>query len=1308
MKRMIKQLVSCILYHVSSLGKKHKIQCAILLLVTCYLLPVTCKAQVVAGFSANQVKGCAPLVVNFTDHSTGGATSWNWNLGNGVNSSFQNPSAVYTNSGVYSVTLTVSNGGSSNTVIQTNYITVYANPTAGFTLNTYTACVGQPVKYTNATVIGSGGAAISNWAWDFGDGHAQTVTTTTVSHSYSTPGNYPISLIVTDANGCTSTKTETVVIVPPPTPAFIANPVSGCAAPLSVTFTNSSTSSGATTYTWHFGDGGVSNQTNPAHTYTANGSYNVTLIVNQSGCIDSVVIPNYINIQNMNTSFVPTPSVVCSGQSITFTNTSVPAAIIANWSFGDGGTSTTINPVYTYTAAGTYTVSLAATGAGGCSGNATSVVTVNQTPVAAFIADTMVACSVPFVVTFTNNSTSASTYHWNFGDGNTSASTNPVNTYTAPGTYTVILKAINNTGTCSDSIVKNSFIIISPPVAGFTSVPDSGCVPLPVNFTSNSSSLIDPITSYTWSYGDGNTGITTVGNATNTYTVSGIFSPTLTVQTGRGCTNTFVCTNCIKAGVAPVANFTAPDSVCYGSPVMFTNTSTGATGWQWIFGDGQIMNIQNAIHIYGDTGKYQIKLVAYNNGCTDTSLITPVVVLAPKAQLTYTLSCVNYFTVNFTSTSEGADSLVWKFGDGTQNTSNTTHPVHTYTATGAVTCTLLAYNYKSHCIDSAMVSFTIAKPVANFTESDSNGCYPFTPVFTSTSQDANIYLWNFGDATSTSDTSIIANPSYTYNHPGKDLVTLVITDVNGCKDSITKKLVSIGPVPYFHANKLTGCAPPGLLVTFTDSTISDSAIVQWNWNFGDGHSLSYTVAPHFPITNNYTNAGSYNVTLVVTDKHGCKDSLTKVNYINPTYPVPTFTNIQFSCKGDVITFNASTTNAVGPQYSWNFDDGTTAPYSYNPITTHSYTADNLYHVTLTVKDTNGCTNIYSDTVLILKPQANFDTSIISTGCKNTNVSFQDLSSGYPSSWQWSFGDGGTSSFQNVTHQYTTPGTYTVTLIVTNAGGCGDTITKNNIVTVPGPIGTFTYSPLTGCNPLTVTFIAHSANSQNYTWDFSDGTVITGGDSIVHTYSQPGVFIPICLLGNTTSTGVPCENSLIGTTPITVINGVNVTITPTTLALGEDSTANVAGVASNGHAPYTYSWTPSTSNISCITCPDVNVTGTGDTLVYTLTATDVNGCQGIATLLVLSTPCIDKKRIPNIFTPNGDNRNDGFYIPGLCPEENYSLLVYDRWGSLQFTATERNQAWDGKTTKGADAPDGTYFFIVKVNGTTYKGFVQLIR
>src|SRR6185437_3612194 len=133
------------------------------------------------------------------------------------------------------------------------------------------------------------------------------VTTTNASHSYSTPGDYPVSLIVRDGHGCSNSYTVQVVVSPMPVPSFTAGPVFKCTAPLAVTFTNTSTHLGSTTYLWHFGDGGSSNQINPTHTYTASGTYNVTLILNQHGCIDSIIKPSAISIQNIAASFVATP-----------------------------------------------------------------------------------------------------------------------------------------------------------------------------------------------------------------------------------------------------------------------------------------------------------------------------------------------------------------------------------------------------------------------------------------------------------------------------------------------------------------------------------------------------------------------------------------------------------------------------------------------------------------------------------------------------------------------------------------------------------------------------------------------------------------------------------------------------------------------------------------------------------------------------------------------------------------------------------------------------------------------------------------
>ena len=1281
------------------------------LLITFFSFSLSSNAQVTASFTADTTKGCAPLIVNFSDHSTGNPTSWSWDFGNGQHSTLHNPGTYYVSSGVYSVTLTVSNGSVSNTKVLTNYITVYANPTAGFSENPSTTCVGQSVKFTNATTIAPGGAAISNWAWDFGDGNLQTVTTTTTSHSYSSPGSYPVSLLVTDLNGCTSTKTETVVVLAPPTPSFTASPLASCSAPLAVTFTNTSVSVGATTYSWSFGNGGSSTQKNPTTTYTANGSYNVTLIVTQSGCKDSIVKPNYITIQNMNASFVATPSLVCTGQPITFSNTSVPAAATSTWTLGDGGTSNNTSPVYTYSAAGTYTVKLSAIAAQGCSGSTSQVIKVSQTPVAAFTADTMIACSVPFAVTFSNASTGATNYSWHFGDGNTSVQANPTNIYTTPGTYTVSLTAINNVGSCSDSIVKNGLIVIIPPVGGFTPLLDSGCVPLPVSFASTSTSNpLFPITSYTWSYGDGGTNITGVPSSSYTYNTQGVFSPTLTIETKGGCINSQVCNNCIRAGNIPVSSYTfSPDSVCYGLPVTFTNTSTGATGWQWLFGPGGTSLLKNPMYIFPDTGYYPIRLVSYFNGCTDTTTVDSVLILAPKAQFTYTLSCTNYFTVAFTNTSEGADSLVWDFGDGTINSANVTSVTHTYSATGPITCNLTAFNHKANCSNSFPLSFVIAKPVAAFTVSDSNGCYPFTPVFTNISQDAAHNLWNFGIVGSTTDTSTKVNPSYTYNTPGSDSVKLIVTDVNGCKDSISKRLVTYGPIPYFSATPLSGCSNPGFLVTFKDSTQSDSAIVNWQWNFGNGSTSNI----EFPSTT-YSVTGLYSVTLTVTDKNGCKDSLTKNNYIRATFPVPnaSVTPLPFSCVGNVLTFNASTTNAFGPQYSWNFGDGTsTTSPSYNPITTHSYAADGLYTYTLTVTDTNGisCASYYKDTVLILKTVASF-TFNVAAKCGDASVTFTNTSTGYPNQWNWNFGDGGTSTQNNTSHQYLSPGSYTVSLTVTNAGGCTSTYTSDSIIIVPGPIGTFTYAPITGCIPLTVTFVASSKNSLTYDWDLGNGTLLqNAGDSIVYTYNQAGVYPPLCLLNNTVG-GQNCPNQATNLTgpSVNAINGVNVTLTPHNLTLGDDTSANIISSVSGGHPNYTYSWSPANNEISCFNCPDITVTGNGENITYTLAVKDKNGCEGFATLVIISEPCVDHRKIPNIFTPNGDKLNDVFYIPGTCPEESYSLSIYDRWGILLFYSVERNHVWDGRENNGDIAPDGTYYFIVNVGGSTYKGFVELIR
>ena len=1266
-------------------------------------ISIKTNAQINADFSGSPLAGCAPLTVQFSDLSSGNPTTWSWNFGNGNTSTTKNPAAIYPNPGTYTVVLTASNGGSSSTKTKTAYVVVYTKPTAKFTINSDTVCVGDLVTFSDASTVSPGGAIIKQWGWDYGDGSVQATTIPSSTHTYTNAGTFPISLIITDANGCTNSVIKNIVVIPKPTITFTATPTSSCTAPLVVTFTNTSSTTNSTTFLWQFGDGGTSTLKNPTHTYTALGLYTVTLQVNQNGCISSLVKTSYIKIQAINANFVASPTTACTGKNIAFTNTSSPTPASVLWNFGDGGTSVAPSTNHVYNAAGTYTVTLIVTDASGCKDTLvkTNYITINQTPLASFTPNNVIACELPFTVNFTDGSTGAGSWNWNFGDGGTSTSQNPSHTYNNIGSNTVTLTVANANNTCFSTVVKTNYITYAPPIANYISVPDSGCAPLTVNFTDASISTASAIVNHTWIFGDGNQTSSATTTTSHVYVATGIYTVTHIIQTASGCTDTIICTNCIKVGIKPTAKFgIVDDTVCYGQNVFFVDSSTNATGWKWLFGDGGTSNLKNPSHNYGLPGIYFVKVIAYNNGCPDTSDIKQVVILPPKAQFTASLNCINYYTVAFNSTSIGADSLFWDFGDGTTNSSNIKTPSHTYAARGSYTVSLTAFNYASGCSHTTSVSFTIAEPIANFTQSALKGCYPFSTNFTSTSQDALSLFWTFGNGKDSTGITTAAS----YPALGTYPVNLIITDVNGCKDTLTKTITSYGPVPYFYANALKGCTP--LPITFVDTTHSDSTLVQWTWNFGDGVIITTT---NDSIVHTYATPGVYTVTMTVQDINGCSKTLTIPNYIKPTFPFPSFTVNSFACIGDVITFNASATSvSTGATYSWNFGDGITNSTT-NPITTHTYNANNIYTISLKVIDANGCDSTITKTITIEKPVANFGWAIQNAGCGTLQVAFSDSSHQNIAAWKWDFGNGASSTLKNPVYTYTSPGVYSVTLVVTNSGGCKDTLTLDSIIVVSGPIGSFTFTPSTGCIPLTVTFSGTSPNSQNFVWDFGDGTVVSGNDTVVHTYKYVGVFNPILVLNTVLTNGNPCSlpaTNLTGN--VTTVNGFTVVINPSTISVPEDSVYNnVLPLVSGATSPI-FNWSPSTG-INCATCQNINVTGTGDTILYYFTVVDNStGCIQQDSLLVLSRGCLAEKLIPNVFSPNGDGKNDVFYVPTICYSEDFSLEIYDRWGILMFTSKHKDERWDGKNKSGGKAPDGVYYYIVKVLDRTYTGFVQLIR
>ncbi|GAA4327590.1 hypothetical protein GCM10023184_16870 [Flaviaesturariibacter amylovorans] len=1048
------------------------------------------------------------MLVNFINMSTtSGNPTYRWDLGNGVISTQQSPSTTYVIPGTYAVKLVVENAQGKDSVTKVDFITVLPSPTVDFTAVNNTGCTPLNVQFTDATTtIGN----ITTWNWDFGDGNL--ATTANPSHAYTVSGLYNVTLLVTNNNGCTRsiTKPQFVNVADKPVAAFTqSNPVN-CITPHTVNFTNTSTGTG-NTYQWNFGDGNTSTQTSPAHTYTTAGTYTVTLVVtNGNGCTDTEVKTALVRVGSTTTFTVGSP--VCAGTPITINNGSAPVPTSQAWDFGDATTSTDFTPVKTYTTPGTYTIRLT-NQFGSCSDVVTRTVTVLPKPVAAFTANNTVSCSAPMTVTFTSTSTGAGTYEWDFGDGNTSTQQNPVHTYTATGLFTVTLKVTNASG-CTDTQVRTAYIQVQKPQISIAGLPKTGCAPLTITPVPTVQTN-EAVTSWAWDFGNGVT--SNLQNPTYTYTTTGEYTVTLTVTTASGCTNTLVLPNAVRAATRPSAAFSFnPANVCATNVVNFTDNSTGTiTGWQWNFGDGGTSGAQNPAYQYADTGTFTVQLIVSNLTCNDTLRLEQIIrVLPPIARFTPEATCASKMVRTFTNNSTVDPALLpltweWDFGDG--NTSGVAAPTHTYAAPGVYTVRLRVTN--GTCTHESVRTVQIVTDDATFAPATPSVCTNAPMQFNATANPANIisWAWNFGDGNTASTPG---TATHVYTASGNYSVTLTTTDVNGCVETFTQPVRVNGPFSTFSQPAGPACLQPGgNTFTFIDNSVSDGVnpIVKWIWNWGDGSDLDSSGTT--PYQHTYTSVGNYTVNLTIRDAAGCYGYFTMPAAAIVSKPTASFsTTDTLNCTNFPVAFtNASTGNAP-LTYAWDFGNGVGTSTQQSP--SYTYPANGVYTVKLTVTDTYGCTSDTTRTnyVTVAFPYAQFSMSDSSANCPPLVVTFTNLSGAYTSQ-VWDFGDGSSSTLPAPSHIYSVPGNFVVKLKVTGPSGCTDEISRP--VVVKGPSGTFSYTPVTGCQPLTVNFNSNTSHRDSLIWDFGDG--VTQWDivsSTSHTYSDTGRFVPRIILIDT--------------------------------------------------------------------------------------------------------------------------------------------------------------------------------------------------
>jgi PKD repeat protein len=938
---------------------------------------------------------------------------------------------------------------------------------------------------------------ITGWLWYFGDGNSTNLQSP--SHLYEAPGNYTVSLTVSNASESDIEERISYIIVTPqpPVAGFSATPLSG-SAPLDVQFTDSSTGV-VDNWLWTFGDGNTSIVANPLHTYASAGVYNVSLTVTNTGGSNTSAINDYISVSPPPpvANFTGEPRSGCVGLCVSFSDNSTGDPTSWQWDFGDGYTSSLKDLIHCYLSSpGTYNVTLTVNNTyGSDSLTRVNYITVIGPPVADFFVGPPDSGLPPLQVCFSDNSTGNPTsWLWDFGDGSTSPLSNPCHIYTSPGSYNVTLTVNNTCG--SDSLTRANSVIVTniPPVASFSANRTLGRVPLHVQFTNTSTGT--GITNWNWDFGDGYG--SPLPDPVHFYSLPGIYNVSLQV-TNDGGSNTSVLTGYIRAfDTLPLADFTGePQSGSAPLTVQFFDTSAGdPTSWTWDFGDGQISPLQSPDHTYANPGDYTVTLTVGNSGGTNTTIkpdYIHVSRLLPVAGFTGSpLQGVVPFQVNFTDQSTGTPtSWNWSFGDGSY--SEVQNPSHTYSAAGDYTVNLTATNaYGSDTLSEPDYIQATEMPVANFTTEYFyyGRFYAYGGFLDTSTGNPTSWNWSFGDGYY----SEYQNPWHDFEGVGSYDVTLTVGNSAG-NDTITKEDFVVIPPPApladFSGSPRFGSFP--LMVKFTDysegSIDWDTPPATYEWDFGDGSPNSTEKGT---VYHNYMQAGTYTVTLTVMDIGG-SDTLTYVNYIGnatPPEPIADFTATPKHGYAPLsVDFIDQTTGSPIISYAWAFGDGTV---STDKDPTHVYTTPGLYNVTLVATNMGGSSPVTKHEYIEVIPappgvHAEF-TATPRSGTSPLSVDFIDQSAGTVLSWSWSFGDGATSSEKNPTHVYAGAGIYNVSLTVTDADG-SSTKEKTGYIQVNAVVpltADFTANTTTGTVPLDVQFQDTSTGSpSSWFWEFDD-------------------------------------------------------------------------------------------------------------------------------------------------------------------------------------------------------------------------------
>lgn len=354
---------------------------------------------------------------------------------------------------------------------------------------------------------------------------------------------------------------------------------------------------------------------------------------------------------------------------------------------------------------------------------------------------------------------------------------------------------------------------------------------------------------------------------------------------------------------------------------------------------------------------------------------------------------------------------------------------------------LLSKHYRDFQFAVKACTVSVAAAIADQSQKCQGQTITFTNTSVNQSNNPN-YFWDFGDPNLTNDTSIVKNPSYTYQDTGTYLVTLIVNKGGLCNDTL-KKLIYVYPPLNINFTKPTVHCLKSSSVNFSAGGTFLPNKCTYSWNFPSANPATSTLQS--PTGVQFTTAGLFSVTLIIK-QFACEDTcIDSIRILNR--PIAKINNFPTQlCDPGRISFSNGSISEYASSYFWQMSDGSSY-FAYEP--THTFSPAGNYNVVLTMIRTGICPDtsiaVFSSITINPLPVPGFIATPSVTSIFDPEILVQNTSDAGVMNWNYTFGDGTSATYSSAFHTYIAPGKYKITQTVTNSFSCVASTQKEIII-----------------------------------------------------------------------------------------------------------------------------------------------------------------------------------------------------------------------------------------------------------------------